>query len=120
MTRELPASEPPRPGSGAATSRPPAAHDASGDGVLLDVGSGGALLSLTGRFEGGKDAIFRLHAPSIPALPTHARLRWFRRELGRPPKFLCGLVFVEQGVHTKLWRDWLDAQFASETVAKKA
>jgi hypothetical protein len=93
------------------------AQQVSGDGLLMDVSLTGACLRLEHPLDGWTGAIFTLHADGVECLPRTARLRWFRRLGGPIPVYLCGLIFHEQGLHAKTWRDWLDAELAEESRA---
>jgi hypothetical protein len=78
----------------------------SGKGQLLDVSLLGAGLRIDGELTTEGPVLFKLHAPTVAALPSQARLRWSRRLTTHPPTFHCGVIF--QGAVSLEWSDWID------------
>ena len=83
------------------------AQGLSGRGTLLDVSRLGACFRLDGMFAGQSATIFTLHSPQLSDLPRHGRLRWYRRMQGRAPVFVCGVLFLEEGVNQVDWITWI-------------
>jgi hypothetical protein len=78
----------------------------SGRGKLVDVSVGGACLKFDVTFAGDRGAAISLLCPSIPSLPTRARVQWMRRAAGQP-YVLCGVVFDIAG--SSEWTRWFNA-----------
>lgn len=99
-----------------------AAQALTGEGRLLDVSLTGARMRITGPINTQHGAVFRLASATIPALPPHARLRWFRRESAVHPHYLCGIVFETDAADHANWNDWVThaLQEADEQARKVA
>jgi hypothetical protein len=82
----------------------------SGRGQLVDVGVKGARIRIEQAFVPKGHTLFSLHASEVPALPTQAKLRWFRRLRHQPADVLCGVTFLESRKGQNAWTEWLDAQ----------
>jgi len=82
-------------------------QNVSGTGVLVDVSLGGACIRIDRVFSAKAGTTFELHAPDIPAMPSLAKLRWFRGVGRGQPQVLCGLIFLDQQLNTTHWAEWV-------------
>jgi hypothetical protein len=79
----------------------------SGRAKVVDISLSGACLKVDAAFVGDRGAVISLLCPSIPTLPTKARVQWTRRAPGQP-YVLCGVAFEVQSGSAE-WSRWFNA-----------
>jgi hypothetical protein len=85
------------------------ARQLSGRGKIVNLSVTGACIKLDASFTGDKTAQLSLICPSIPKLPTRAKLQWVRRVAGAQPHVLIGVAFTQQQNEAE-WSRWFEAQ----------
>jgi hypothetical protein len=88
----------------------------SGRGKLVDVSQTGVCVKCDVAFSGDRGAAIALLCPSIPSLPTRARVQWVRRAAGQP-YVLCGVVFDTAG--SSDWSRWFNANTGAALAAAR-
>jgi hypothetical protein len=84
----------------------------SGRGKIVNLSVSGACIKLDSTFGGEKNGLLSLICPTIPRLPTKARLQWVRRVTGVQPHVLIGVAFVQQQNEVE-WGKWFEANSGS-------
>ncbi len=88
----------------------------SGRGKIVNLSVSGACLKLEATFPGDKNATLSLICPTVPKLPTKARLQWVRRVAGAQPHILVGVAFTQQQNEPE-WIKWFEANGGSAPAA---
>jgi len=79
----------------------------SGRGKIVNLSLSGACLRIDATFAGDKTTTLSLICPSIPKLPTRAKVQWFRSVAGATPHVLVGVAFTQQQNEAE-WSRWFE------------
>ena len=93
------------------------ARQISGRGRIVNISLSGACIKLDAAFTGDKNGVLSLICPSMPRLPTKARVQWVRRVAGVQPHVLIGIAFTLQQNETE-WAKWFEANNGGPTPAQ--
>ena len=85
------------------------ARQLSGRAKIVNLSLGGACIKADASFNGDQSTTLSLICPTIPRLPTRAKVQWIRRVAGGQPHVLVGVAFTQQQNESE-WTRWFETQ----------